>query len=144
MCTGLNLIFNELNHVCIELCGLMHYNEYTGRLQKTSLDTCHLFTAVSNVKKTICTYISSSLILHCIHYCDCFALHRTFSVSWDKDVTAVHIGSGCINTFMHALSYTHKAAWHFCMHTVGVLGGGHASCWEGRGPAACTCVHHKC
>ena len=39
---------------------------------------------------------------------------------------------------MHALSYTHKAAWHYCMHTVGVLGGGHASCWEGWGPAACS------
>ena len=55
MYTGLNLIFSEFNHVCIELCGLMHYNDYTGRLQQTSLDTCYLFTAVSNEKKAICT-----------------------------------------------------------------------------------------
>ena len=55
MYTGLNLIFSEFNHVCIELCGLMHYNDYTGRLQQTSLDTCYLFTAVSNGKKAICT-----------------------------------------------------------------------------------------
>jgi hypothetical protein len=67
-------------------------------------------------------------------------------------LTALHIGNGCISALMPALNDTHKASWHYCMHTFGVLGGAMPAVGRGGGQqhAQCmtypelVCIHHKC